>query len=352
MTRSRLDRRALALALVVGLAGGALFNHFRLPLAWMIGAMVATTAVAVAGVPVAVPKALRGAMIMVLGIMLGSTFNPALLDHAAAWGTTLGGLGIYIVVATAVGVLYLRRVARLDPVTAWFTASPGGLNEMILIGGAMGGDERTISLTHSLRILLVVMTVPFWFQLVEGYQPAARGPLGPPLSALSAADAGLLLACVAGVLPARWLRLPMPVLIGPMLLSAGLHLGGLTASKPPGVVVATAQVVVGAAIGCRFVGASLRQLGRTAVIGLGLTALMLGVTVAAAIFLNHVTGIGLPALILAFAPGGLAEMSLVALALGVDAAFVSTHHIVRILLVIALMPLAFRLWRRWGAGRT
>ena len=67
--------------------------------------------------------------------------------------------------------------------------------------------------------------------------------------------------------------------------------------------------------------------------------------------LNWITGIPLPALVLAFAPGGLAEMSLIALALGVDAAFVSTHHIVRIVLIVSLVPLTFRAFRRFERRR-
>ena len=51
-------------------------------------------------------------------------------------------------------------------------------------------------------------------------------------------------------------------------------------------------------------------------------------------------GLPIAALVLAFAPGGLAEMSLIALALGVDPAFVSSHHVVRIFLVVVLAPLA------------
>ena len=59
-----------------------------------------------------------------------------------------------------------------------------------------------------------------------------------------------------------------------------------------------------------------------------------------------VTKTSAPAVLLAFAPGGLAEMSLIALALGVDVAYVATHHVVRIFFIVALAPLVFRLLRR------
>jgi membrane AbrB-like protein len=113
------------------------------------------------------------------------------------------------------------------------------------------------------------------------------------------------------------------------------------------VLVAAAQVVVGSALGCRFTGVRVERIGRCAAMSLGLTALMLGVAVAASWLLNAATGLGMAGLILAFAPGGLAEMSLIALALGTDIAFVSTHHIVRIVLIVTLAPGMFLLWRRW-----
>jgi hypothetical protein len=61
------------------------------------------------------------------------------------------------------------------------------------------------------------------------------------------------------------------------------------------------------------------------------------------------TGLPVVALMLAFAPGGLAEMSLIAIAIGADAAFVATHHVVRIFLIVVLAPLAFRFVKR-GRG--
>ena len=39
-------------------------------------------------------------------------------------------------------------------------------------------------------------------------------------------------------------------------------------------------------------------------------------------------------------------MSLIALALGVDAAFVSTHHVMRIALVVIIAPMMYRLLNR------
>jgi hypothetical protein len=65
-----------------------------------------------------------------------------------------------------------------------------------------------------------------------------------------------------------------------------------------------------------------------------------------ALALERLTGLPFTALILAFAPGGLAEMTLVSLALGIDTAFVSTHHLFRMLILVLGAPFALRLFER------
>ena len=73
--------------------------------------------------------------------------------------------------------------------------------------------------------------------------------------------------------------------------------------------------------------------------------------VAFALALHAMIGLPAEALVLAFAPGGLTEMTLIALSLDIDPAFVSTHHVVRIFLVVVLAPLAFKvLAPRLGVG--
>lgn len=331
------------MALVIGSAGGWLANIAQIPLAWMIGAMTATTLAAVSGLPVAMPRLLRNCMIAVLGVMLGSAFTPEIAQQVGEWGISLSALALYGVVASAACYAYYRRVCGYDKATAYFSAMPGGLSEMILIGSAMGGDTRIISLTHSSRILLVVLALPFAFQVLAGYEPGDRPPVGPPLFALLPQDLAILSVCgVVGFVLARALRLPAAALLGPMLLSAGVHLAGWTVAKPPLELVAAAQVVVGTAVGCRFAGTSATLIMRTMVAAAGGTAVLAVATLAFALAIVQVTELSLKALVLAFAPGGLAEMSLIAIAVGADTAFVATHHIARVILIVVIAPMLFR----------
>jgi uncharacterized protein len=339
-------RKALAifLALSIGAAGGFIFKLLSLPLPWMLGSMSFVTAATVMGIRPRIPAQFRAVMITVLGIMLGSSFTPEIFARMSEWIITISALAVWMVLAGTVALVYFRKVAGYDPVTAFFAATPGGLNEMVIVGKAMGGDDRTISLTHASRIMLVVFTIPLWYRFGATIPLAPRPDIG--LLDVAWQDLALLALCApVGALLARGLRIPAAFLVGPMILSALVHLSGLTASKPPDALVAFAQVAIGAAIGARFTGVTVGRMARTAAHAIISAVFMLAMTILFAVVLSRWTGYPVPALVLAFAPGGLAEMSLVALALSVDAAFVASHHIARIIMVVTLAPLVFRVAR-------
>lgn len=339
--------RTTLLAIALGSVGGWLATLANIPLPWMIGAMSATTIAAAAGLPVAMPPKLRSVMVAILGIMLGSGFTPEIVERMGEWVLSLAMLAAYTAFAGCAAWLYFHKVCRYDAITSYFAGMPGGLSEMVIVGTAMGGDARIISLSQASRLLLVVMSLPFAFQWLTGYEPATRPPAGLPLLAVAPADLVVLgISGAIGFFVARLIKIPAAAIVGPMVVSAAVHLAGWTAAKPPLELVAAAQIVVGAAIGCRFAGVTARMIGRAVVGAAGATVILLGSTVAFAVALSAAIGMTPEPLVLAYAPGGLAEMSLIAVAIGTDAAFVATHHIARIFLIVVFAPMTFRLVQR------
>lgn len=332
-----------ALTLAVGAAGGLLFYWLRLPLPWMLGAMVANTVAALGGAPVRLPMSFRALCIVVIGVMLGSAFTPGLAARVPDWIGSVAVLAVYAPLATIVSYVYFRRVGGFSVPDSYFASAPGGLNEMVLVGEAMGGDPRRIALVHATRILIVVFTVPFYFRYFSGhYSEAAR--VAADHLPLRLQDALILTAAgIAGALLGRVARVPASQLLGPMAISAAVHLGGFTSSRPPVELVAVAQIVMGSTIGCRFAGARLYEIRRVILIGAGSAGLLLAGTAGFTLAFQDLVEVPVEALALALAPGGVTEMSLVALALAVDAAYVSCLHIIRIAMVVSVAPLAFRL---------
>jgi membrane AbrB-like protein len=340
------------LALGLGAMGGSLFAWLDLPLPWMLGALSATTLASLGGLGPEIPARMRSVMIAVLGLMLGSAFSPDLLGRLGQWSHSLLVLLLAMAATAFLVTLYLRRTTGMSRVTAFYAAAPGGINEMVITGGALGGDERTIALSHSLRILLIVFTVPFGYRLIAHVHSVPMAESMGRLVDLGGMDAVVMLVCaLVGAFAARLVRVPAWMLTGPMLASAGLHLAGMTTFRPPAELVVLAQVVTGAAIGCRFRGLSWREMGGMARPALGATAIMLVLSAGAAGLLSMGGGaVSFGVLLLAFVPGGIVEMCLVALALGQDVAFVSTHHVVRVVMVIMLAPPIFKLIERRETG--
>ena len=339
---------AVLLTICLGAVGGTLFAFLNMPLAWLIGAMCVTTTAALSGAPLQRSDLLFKTMVVVLGVMLGGAFTPDALERAYLWLGSITALLAYVAVVALSLALILRRYFGFGPATAYFSATPGGLAVMVVLGGAKGGDERTIGLMHSVRLLLTVLIIPFWFRLFQGYEPAGMSILS--LNAdITLTDTGILVfLAVAGLYGGRFLRLPAPYLLGPLLMSSGAHLIGLTDATPPGMLVAIAQVVIGTAIGCRFAGISVRRVLNTLMLGAAATLFVLATAAAFAYVLAEATGLPFEALILALSPGGVAEMSLISLSMGIDTAFVTTHHIARLMFLVFMAPLAYRFMSNFG----
>lgn len=337
--------RGVCIALALGAAGGAVFAWLRLPLPWMLGAMTANMAASLSGVKADIPNAWRWPMLGVLGVLIGSGFTAEVAAGMVRWLGSIAMLPVYIVVALLAGLLFLRRFIKLEPVTAFFSAAPGGLSEMVTMGEAGGGDPRTISLIHATRIFCVVFSVPFVVRLMEDVGVAA-----PQASTAlpTVWELLLLTGClVLGLWAGPRLRLPAAFMLGPLLISAVAHATGLVHSAPPRLLVVLAQLVIGTGLGCRFAGLAPWVVAQTMLLGGGVTLVLLVCTLVFAELIHLYTDLPYIALILALAPGGIAEMGLVALAMGSDPLFVATHHIVRLGVVVLIAPVVFRIWKRW-----
>ncbi len=309
--------------------------------------MFGNTLAAVIGAGVVAPNKLRPIVIPILGVMLGSAITVELFSQLGGWVLTLVLLPIFLACASGASYAIYRVVGRYDPVTAFYSAMPGGLNEMLIMGEEAGGNGRKIALAHAARVLFVIFFVAVFFGLVMGVQSGANGASWIALSEPSAPDYGwLACAAVLGVFIGNWAKLPAAPVFGPMIVSGVFHVVGLVEIAPPSVFIILSQIVVGTIIGTRFVGATLAELRNDMALASAASALMLAVGVGFGAIVAGANGMTLSQAFLAYAPGGLTEMSLLTIAMDQDVAYVSTMHIIRITLVIAIAPYIFAAVRK------
>lgn len=335
--------RAILNAFGIAAAGVVVFQLLHLPLPFLMGPIFACLFAALAGVPMGGIKPLNEAMRTILGVAVGSTFTITLLGSMAGMWPTLLMVPVMIAAIGLIGVPYFQKLWGFDFATSYYSAMPGGLQDMLVFGEEAGGDVRALSLIHATRVMVIVVTLPFL--LKWAWDADLTNPPGAPASSLAWSQMGLMVVCgLVGWQVAKWVGLFGASILGPLLLTAGLALTGVLQHRPPAEAIWAAQFFIGMGVGTKYAGISWHEIRRdvTAALGFCLILLILTVIFAEAIHLLQLA----PAMetILAFAPGGQAEMAVLAIIVGADLAFVVAHHVLRIFLVILGAPLAARLF--------
>jgi membrane AbrB-like protein len=332
--------RALVVTYALAAGGGAVATALRVPLGWLVGAMLATGAAAIAGATLRALPASRQAGQAVVGAALGLYFTPpVLLAIADAVGWMLAACAFALGVG-AVGARLVQRRAGVGPATAFFACVPGGAAEMAILGERQGGDPAVIALSHAIRIVAVVTTVPGLMTLAgahgaDRWAAAALAPSAGGLAAMAAAGGGAGLAL-------HLLRVPNAWLLGPLLGAGALAAAAGPTSAVPGWAVDAAQCLIGCTLGSRFTREAVRGAGALVAALILATAQAMVVMAAFAAAAAGLSGHPLATLVLATAPGGIAEMCLTARVLDLGVPLVTAFHLLRVAVLLTVAPLASR----------
>lgn len=334
--------------LALATAGGLGFAALGLPLPFLFGPMAVCLVAALAGVPLRGAGALGVAMRTILGVAVGAAITPEVLARAPQMLGSLALMPLYVVLIGLVGVPFFRRLG-FDAPTSWYAAMPGGLADMVIFGQQAGADLRALSLIHATRVAVIVVAAPLILTGIYGAD--ITGAVGAPARELPLHELGLMaLAGLGGWKAAERIGLFGASILGPMIVTAALSLGDLIHTRPPAEAIIVAQLFIGVSIGAQYVGVTLRELRSFVLAGLAFVA-MLAVVAAAFTELVTLTGLADPVEgFLAFAPGGQAEMTVLALVAGADLGFVIIHHLTRMVLVILGAPVAARFFKAGPKG--
>ena len=332
-------------AIAAAVVGIAAFWALDWPLPFLFGPMAGCLIASLAGAKLRGLGVVSNGMRTILGVAVGAAITPALIADLPRMALTLSLIPVYLIAAGVLGYPLLRRGFGLDHATAWYGAMPGGLQDMMVFGEEAGGDPRALSLLHATRVMMVVMLAPPLLWAFWGVD--LHTAPGQPIGATPLAQLGLMaVAALGGWWAAKAVGLFGASILGPMIATAALSLSGFITMRPPAEAIWAAQVFIGLAVGVRYSGVSFYELRRFVLAGalLSLLLALLTVAFAEAIFFADLA----PQLeaFMAFAPGGQAEMTVLALLAGADLAFIVAHHVLRIVLVITLSPVIDRLWMR------
>ncbi|MGH1329582.1 MAG: AbrB family transcriptional regulator [Paracoccaceae bacterium] len=335
----------LFLTFAVGIAGGFGFKALGMPLPMLLGSVTMVGALAILGFepggqPPKVPFWLRLFFIPIIGLSIGAAFTPEILDEISRWWPSLVALFLYIPLAHYAGYWGYYRLGGLSQNTAYFAGVPGGLLECIAMGEEAGADVRMLTALQFMRLILTIMLVPLAFSLLNGAAVGSaagaqiQAPVGSVLDTQEVIKQALI--CVLGFFAGRKLRMPAFIITGPILASGIGHLTGVITASPPRPLIEITQLVIGVSLGTRFVGMRANAFFKALVLAFGNICATMSLAVIIALLIHALVDERIEAVVLAFAPGGLAEMSLVAISLHISVVYVAAHHVLRIVLSVTV----------------
>lgn len=335
--------RAAVGSLGIAAAGAGLFNLLGIPLPWLLGSLTATMLASLLGWEYRLPLGFRRVAMVILGLYAGSALDRELLASLLDWPVTMTAMLVLVVLSTWAASEYLQRRAGFDRATALMAAVPGAQSVVLLNCSRLGADERQVLLGQITRVITVIYGVPLLLimlgPLLDVDIADSERALGAQWPTFNAAHWAMTAAvAMIGYLLARLLRLPQPLLLGPMLGVAALQIARLPAAEMPGQSLLAAQFLLGASIGSHFSHISWRQ--ALGILGHGFVAMLITLSLALLMtgLLVMVTDFDPAALFLAFAPGGLPEIMILAVALDIDPAFVVFHHLFRFVAIALCLP--------------
>lgn len=331
------------LTVLYALCCGALAQLLHIPLPWMVGPLLGVAGAKLVGQSTEPTRSGRLLGQLTLGAAIGLHFT----QSAVAVMHDMMGLmlvcSFMTLIVAGLSAHYIRRATGLSFTTGFFASVPGGASEMVILGEKYGAAVDFVAVSQSVRMMAVVVLLPplFLWSGVAGQISSSAESAAFSLPGLLAL-AGL---CAGVSLLLQWVKAPAPFMLGPLLTSAALTASSHTLSSIPSFIVNGGQLLIGVALGSRmdraFMLGAPRLMGAAAgaiVINMVLSA---GIAVAAAAAMNAPT----TTLLLATAPGGIAEMSLTAKLLNSSVAIVSAFHVTRLLVILTLTSPIFAFGR-------
>ena len=347
--------RALWLRGGMGLASGALAgwvcSRLHTPIPWMLGPLVTLAFLRVAGVGIGAPPGGRQIGQRIIGTSLGLYFTPYVVREVAGWWWLLVAGAAFAIGLGYIGGLLLARLAGIDRTTGIFASVPGGAAEMSVLGERFGARVDRVAAAQSLRILIVVLTIPFAYAALGLHGADAYVPGTTQFDAVGYAM--LMAATLAGSAIAQRLRIPNAFVLGSLAVAIPLTAMQVDLSAMPALASNAGQCLLGCALGARFepdfLAGAHRFIAAVAVSVFAAIALSTGV----ALLLAAVTGLHPATVVLGMAPGGIAEMCITAKVLQLGVPLVTAFQVTRVVALLVLTAPLFgraKAWRRARKG--
>ncbi len=340
--------RGQVLTMAIAFLGGLGFLNLGVPGGAMSGSVLSVAVLSYFGWATPIGYFLRLTAMTITGMSIGSAIDPGTLNNIATYPVSISIMAVCVVAVTASSMAVSALISRWPAPTALLAAVPGSMAYILSVSLSLGADPPRVAIVQMIRVIFLVVLLPIIIVLESDAHLAPVGDLvNDPLWML----AGTAVSSVAlGLLFLR-MRMGGGMIFGSMIASGLIHGTGFATGRVPFELMMVGQIMIGAWAGSRFADFDWALFGRTLVAstlanGAGILVTLVFATAAS-------TWLGMPfgATLIAYAPGGLEAMIVLALGLGMDPLFVSAHHFSRYFLINLSLPFLIQWLVKREAGR-
>ncbi len=333
------------LVIVVSLPSALIADFLNLPLAWFLGPMVATSIGALMGLKIKIPRLVLSLILILLGLYIGNYIDKELFSQINDWAFTSLIMFFYIIISIFIVSIYLQKFSKYEKKTSIFSAAPGALGPLMILAENQKTDLSHVATAHLIRLIIIVTIFPFFVNTY--YEANFAGYVQETLQNQKIFDLFILIILsIILIFIFDKLRIPAALLSGTLMASGILQITDIAAYQISPKIVDYCLLILGASVGCRFSDKSFNEIAKNAFHSFVATFLLVALGIIAALVASLIIEKNFFTLLLSYCPGGIYEVAVIAIYFNLDPEFVSFHHIIRLLMILFIVPLLLRFFKK------
>ncbi len=330
------------IVILISTPSAIIAEYFNVPLAWMLGPMIAISIAALMGLKVVMPKLALSGILIILGLYIGTYIDQNLINQMANWIWTTIIMFFYILVSIIIVSKYLQKFSGYNKKTSIFSAAPGALGPLLILAEYENSDLSQVATSHLIRLIIIIIIFPFIIVNYSNSDPIV-------LEKFNYMDQNhfnliiLIIGSIILILLFDKIKVPAALLSGTLVASGILQVSDIATYKLPEFSINFCLLILGASVGCRFAEKTIKEVASNTFHSFIATSLLVLLGLIAAYVATFFVDNNFLTLVLSFCPGGIYEVAVIAIAFELEPDFVSFHHIIRLLFILFIIPLILRL---------
>ncbi len=330
------------IVIIISIPSAIIADFLNIPLAWMIGPMVATSIGSLNGLQLIMPKLALSSILIILGLHIGNYIDQNLLNQMFNWVWTTIIMFFYIIVSILIVSKYLQKFSGYKQKTSIFSAAPGALGPLMILAEYEKSDLSQVATAHLIRLIIIITVFPL---IIVNLSPSEILEI-EKFDYRSQNHWELILLIIASLIFIFFFdkaKVPAALLSGSLVASGVLQIFDIASYKLPDASINFCLLILGASVGCRFANKTFKEVANNSFHGLVATILLVLLGLIAAYIATFFVENNLLSLILSFCPGGIYEVAVISIAFDLEPDFVAFHHIIRLLFILFIVPVILRL---------